>query len=136
MSSSPVYKYIFIGVYLLISLQLFYKVFQASQIVIDEEFHLKQGRYYCLGYFDVVNNLDFYFKILRNKFNHFIFHSLQWDPKITTFPGLYVVSTIFLFPLKICSTFALRLTSLFASVVNVWLIYQIRKTVVQKVRIL
>lgn len=55
----------------------------------------------------------------------------QWDPKITTFPGLYLVSTVLNYPLGTCSTWSLRLTSLLASVVNVWLICQIRRAVLQ-----
>lgn len=60
---------------------------------------------------------------------------LQWDKKITTLPGLYILSAIFLLPFKQCSTFALRLTSLFASIVNVCLIFEIRRCLQQKVRI-
>lgn len=57
---------------------------------------------------------------------------MQWDPKITTFPGLYIVSTLLNFAPGTCSVWSLRLTSLIASVFNVWLIYQIRLTILQK----
>lgn len=55
MSSPATSKYLFIGIYFITSIQLFYRVFSASEIVIDEEFHLKQGRSYCLGHFDEVS---------------------------------------------------------------------------------
>lgn len=60
MSSSIASKYLFIGIYFVTSIQLFFRVYNASQLVIDEEFHLKQGRSYCLGRFDVVSYIFFY----------------------------------------------------------------------------
>lgn len=36
----------------------------------------------------------------------------QWDPKITTLPGLYILATLILSPLKLCNTFYLRCISL------------------------
>lgn len=59
---------------------------------------------------------------------------LQWDPKITTFPGLYIVSTLLFLPIGACNVFALRLTSVFASVVNLWFIYEIRRLATERVR--
>lgn len=118
-------------VYILISVPLFYLVFISSQLVVDEEFHLRQGRHYCMGDFHIVSFplVSMYIRQMMNSFDFF-----QWDSKITTFPGLYVLSSIFLLPLKICSTFALRLTSLFASVLNVFLIFEIRRIFQHKVR--
>ncbi|XP_031626049.1 putative Dol-P-Glc:Glc(2)Man(9)GlcNAc(2)-PP-Dol alpha-1,2-glucosyltransferase [Contarinia nasturtii] len=106
--------YFILALYTSFSLPIFYLVFNASELVVDEEFHLRQGRHYCLGNFDI------------------------WDQKITTFPGLYIFSAILLWPaqlfgMDLCSTFALRLTSLFASIINVVLIYEIRRNVLQKV---
>lgn len=49
------YKYVTIGIYLIVSIPLFYVVFNASELVIDEEFHLRQGLHYCNGSFDVVS---------------------------------------------------------------------------------
>ncbi|KAL5293483.1 ALG10 family protein [Megaselia abdita] len=88
-------------VYLAISIPLFYKVYDASKMIIDEEFHLKQAKFYCMDKFGV------------------------WDPKITTFPGLYLVS-YWLLPFHYCTTFYLRMISLVASVVNVVFILRIR----------
>lgn len=51
---------------------------------------------------------------------------VQWDPKITTFPGLYLFSLI-LNPLDFCSVLGLRLISLAAAAVNVVLLYKIRR---------
>lgn len=41
-------------VYTSFSVFLFLKVFDASNLVIDEEFHLRQGLHYCNGDFKVV----------------------------------------------------------------------------------
>lgn len=57
----------------------------------------------------------------------------QWDPKITTFPGLYIISSLLIGPFYLCNTITLRLTSLVASIVNVFLIYEIRRHVCQRV---
>lgn len=37
------------------SLPLFLRVFTTTQMVIDEEFHLRQGLYYCQKQFNKVN---------------------------------------------------------------------------------
>lgn len=96
-------------VYLLISVPIFLLVFESSDLVVDEEFHLRQGKHYCHGNFHI------------------------WDEKITTLPGLYILSSLFLLPLNICSTFAFRLTSFFPSILNVLLIFEIRRSFQQKV---
>ncbi|GAB0086616.1 Dol-P-Glc:Glc(2)Man(9)GlcNAc(2)-PP-Dol alpha-1,2-glucosyltransferase [Sergentomyia squamirostris] len=90
-------------IYFLISIWLFNKVYHTTKLVVDEEFHLRQGLHYCDGNFTV------------------------WDPKITTFPGLYIVSTVLLLPFRLCEIYYLRLVSLLASVLNVYWIYEIRK---------
>ncbi|XP_053680989.1 putative Dol-P-Glc:Glc(2)Man(9)GlcNAc(2)-PP-Dol alpha-1,2-glucosyltransferase [Anopheles nili] len=90
--------------YAIVSLLVFNKIYETTQLVIDEEFHLRQGRHYCQGRFEV------------------------WDPKITTFPGLYLISAVVFSPFKACSVYHLRLTSLVAAIVNVVLIFKIRKS--------
>ncbi|XP_055613264.1 putative Dol-P-Glc:Glc(2)Man(9)GlcNAc(2)-PP-Dol alpha-1,2-glucosyltransferase [Uranotaenia lowii] len=95
----------FLVVYVVVTMVLFHFVYQASQLVVDEEFHLIQGEHYCRGRFGV------------------------WDNKITTFPGLYLVSAGFLGPYRLCSVFALRMTSVVASIANAYLIFIIRKVV-------
>lgn len=42
-------------VYISFSAVLFLKVFDTSNLVIDEEFHLRQGLHYCNGDFKVVS---------------------------------------------------------------------------------
>uniref|UniRef100_A0A1A9UXY2 Dol-P-Glc:Glc(2)Man(9)GlcNAc(2)-PP-Dol alpha-1,2-glucosyltransferase n=1 Tax=Glossina austeni TaxID=7395 RepID=A0A1A9UXY2_GLOAU len=96
--------------FLIYSLPLFVRVYATTQMVIDEEFHLKQGLHFCNKRFDV------------------------WDNKITTFPGLYLVSLI-LYPFNFCSVLGLRLISLVAAAVNVVLFYMIRKSQLEKFRI-
>ncbi|XP_004520390.1 putative Dol-P-Glc:Glc(2)Man(9)GlcNAc(2)-PP-Dol alpha-1,2-glucosyltransferase [Ceratitis capitata] len=88
--------------FLACSLPIFLRVYAAAPIVIDEEFHLRQGLHFCHKRFDV------------------------WDPKITTFPGLYLVSLI-LIPFGTCTEFGLRCISLAAGTLNVLLLYKIRR---------
>lgn len=117
-------------VYVFISIPIFFLVYKSSNLVVDEEFHVRQGQHYCNGKFHVVS-------LRRKKISIVCLINfsltLQWDNKITTFPGLYILSSIFLLPLNICSTFALRLISLFSSVINVLLIFEIRRVFQQKV---
>ena len=40
--------------YSIVSFAVFNKVYETSQQVIDEEFHLRQGDHYCHGRFQVV----------------------------------------------------------------------------------
>lgn len=57
----------------------------------------------------------------------------QWDPKITTLPGLYFISVGVLMPLSalfgtdLCSIYGLRAVNLVVSSVNFYLIYNITK---------
>ncbi|XP_055549757.1 putative Dol-P-Glc:Glc(2)Man(9)GlcNAc(2)-PP-Dol alpha-1,2-glucosyltransferase [Wyeomyia smithii] len=95
--------YIFLATYSIVTLRLFHLLYHTSKLVVDEEFHLRQGKHYC--------NWEFHI----------------WDPKITTFPGLYLISALFLSPFELCTTYALRLTSVFASIANACLIFAIRK---------
>ncbi|ETN67485.1 alpha-1,2 glucosyltransferase ALG10 [Anopheles darlingi] len=105
---SKLLPFLLLCAFALVSLLVFHKVYETSQLVIDEEFHLRQGDHYCRGRFQ------------------------KWDPKITTFPGLYLASTAILSPLNACSVYGLRLTSLIAAIVNVLLMYQIRKSFIQR----
>ncbi|XP_065359549.1 putative Dol-P-Glc:Glc(2)Man(9)GlcNAc(2)-PP-Dol alpha-1,2-glucosyltransferase [Calliphora vicina] len=88
--------------FLAYSLPLFLRVYATTQMVIDEEFHLRQGLHFCNKRFEV------------------------WDSKITTFPGLYLFSLV-LNPLDFCSVLGLRLISLAAAAINVVLLYKIRR---------
>ncbi|XP_055903262.1 putative Dol-P-Glc:Glc(2)Man(9)GlcNAc(2)-PP-Dol alpha-1,2-glucosyltransferase [Eupeodes corollae] len=84
------------------SIPIFNKLYGTTQSVIDEEFHLRQGLHYC-----------------HKRFS-------EWDPKITTFPGLYIASIIVI-PFDMCNVYGLRLVSLLASTCNVYLIFKIRE---------
>ncbi|XP_046688938.1 putative Dol-P-Glc:Glc(2)Man(9)GlcNAc(2)-PP-Dol alpha-1,2-glucosyltransferase, partial [Homalodisca vitripennis] len=72
-------------------------------------FHIPQTIKYCRGYFD------------------------EWDPKITTLPGLYYISVGVLMPLSaltgvdLCCVYGLRAINLIVSAVNFYLIYNISK---------
>lgn len=116
------------ALYVAVSALLFPLVYEASPEVIDEQFHLRQGLAYCNGDFDTVSRCQKH-HFHRTFFIRALHRPRQWDPKITTFPGLYIVSTVLNYPLATCSAWTMRLTSLLASVANVWLIYQIRRTV-------
>ncbi|XP_001851427.2 putative Dol-P-Glc:Glc(2)Man(9)GlcNAc(2)-PP-Dol alpha-1,2-glucosyltransferase [Culex quinquefasciatus] len=100
--------FLFLGVYSIVTFLLFHLVYNTSKQVIDEEFHLRQGEHYCRGRFHI------------------------WDEKITTFPGLYLISGSFLSPFKACSAYFLRLTSAVASIANAYLVYIIRKAVIPR----
>ncbi|XP_053695143.1 putative Dol-P-Glc:Glc(2)Man(9)GlcNAc(2)-PP-Dol alpha-1,2-glucosyltransferase [Sabethes cyaneus] len=97
--------WLFLITYSVVTCVLFHLIYRISKLVVDEEFHLRQGENYCLWKFDV------------------------WDPKITTFPGLYLISALLLGPFKFCTTYALRLTSVLASIANVCFIFAIRRKV-------
>ena len=53
----------------------------------------------------------------------------QWDPKITTLPGLYVIATLLLSPLELCNTFHLRCLNLLATFLNLYFTYDIVKQI-------
>ncbi|VVC97152.1 unnamed protein product [Leptidea sinapis] len=53
------------------SLQLFNEVYRKTNTVIDELFHIRQGKAFCEQNFT------------------------SWDPKITTLPGLYLVTSLY-----------------------------------------
>ncbi|XP_013143871.1 PREDICTED: putative Dol-P-Glc:Glc(2)Man(9)GlcNAc(2)-PP-Dol alpha-1,2-glucosyltransferase [Papilio polytes] len=74
---------------------IFDKVFTTIPIVIDELYHLPQGMLYC-----------------EENFTY-------WDPKITTLPGLYLISTV-ISPFS-CTTYNLRYVNLIASCINLLL---------------
>lgn len=86
-----------VAAYLGVSLLLSSKVEEASTMVIDEEFHLPQGLAYCRG--------DW----------------AHWEPKLTTPPGLYLLSAL-LSPALGCSVRALRVSSLLLSAVGLALL--------------
>jgi alpha-1,2-glucosyltransferase len=58
--------------------------------------------------------------MFRNQ--HSFFYFLQWNPKITTLPGLYLL-TIFV---PKCSVYALRMIPLVCSIINFYLITEIK----------
>ncbi|XP_034175893.2 alpha-1,2-glucosyltransferase Alg10 [Osmia lignaria lignaria] len=72
---------------------------------IDEVFHITQTLQYCDGNFT------------------------QWNPKITTLPGLYILAILILSPLKLCNTFYLRCISLLGIFLSLYLINGILKQI-------
>lgn len=48
-------KFALFIVYVSLSVLLFLNVFDSSPLVIDEEFHLRQGLHYCNGDFTIVS---------------------------------------------------------------------------------
>lgn len=91
--------------YFTISKRIFDEVNEKARIVIDELFHLPQGEAYCNGNFS------------------------YWDPKITTLPGLYLVSSTFLGTYFPCTKYNLRFINLVASCINLILFSSILKFV-------
>lgn len=94
-----------LAVYYAASHFLFKKVNEATHIVIDEQFHIPQGMAYC-----------------ERNFTY-------WDPKITTLPGLYLVSSAFLGSYFSCNTYNLRYINLVASCINLVLFASILRFV-------
>lgn len=99
MRISRVYLLIVFGAYVILSSVIFYNIYLTSNLVVDEEFHLPLGEQYC----------KFNFKV--------------WDPKVTTLPGLYLISAAILGPFGLCSIFWLRAISLLFSCINFVLFY-------------
>lgn len=75
------------------------------QYFIDEVFHVPQTLRYCAGNFT------------------------QWDPKITTLPGLYLITAAILSPLNLCNTFYMRCVNLIGTLFNLYLVYNIIKQI-------
>lgn len=92
-------------VYLGASKLVFDKVYETLDVVIDELFHIPQGIAYC-----------------EKNFTY-------WNEKITTLPGLYIVSTVFLNDLFECNTYNLRFVNLLASCMNLMLFASLLKYV-------
>lgn len=104
---------------------------------LDEIYHLPQAQEYCKGNFTHVR---------CNTCNHFEkngqqllpFTSIQWDNRITTLPGLYLISVGVIIPLSkwfdesLCETNHLRLTNVVLSLSNllvyVWLTRNIHQS--------
>lgn len=83
-----------IATYYIISKYIFDHVYNTIRIVVDELFHIPQAEAYCNG------------------------HYTHWDPKITTLPGLYMVSAAVLGTYIPCTTYNLRMINLIASCLN------------------
>lgn len=59
--------YVILVIYITVSIPLFIQVYKASELVIDEEFHLRQGRYYCEGNFSIVSPFLTHFHKMKLK---------------------------------------------------------------------
>ncbi|XP_071571230.1 dol-P-Glc:Glc(2)Man(9)GlcNAc(2)-PP-Dol alpha-1,2-glucosyltransferase [Temnothorax nylanderi] len=70
---------------------------------IDEAFHIPQTLRYCAWNFT------------------------QWDPKITTLPGLYLIATAILSPFDLCNTTYIRCINLLGTCINLYLLYNVIK---------
>ncbi|XP_023937774.2 putative Dol-P-Glc:Glc(2)Man(9)GlcNAc(2)-PP-Dol alpha-1,2-glucosyltransferase [Bicyclus anynana] len=92
-----------VGIYFFASKLIFDKVNETSQVVVDELFHIPQGKSFCEGNFS------------------------YWDPKITTLPGLHLTSTLFVSYFFACNTYNLRFVNLVASCFNLILFASILK---------
>lgn len=96
-----IYLGITIATYFMASKRVFDLVYATSDVIIDELFHIPQGMQFCN------RNLTY------------------WDPKITTLPGLYMLTTVFPALFFNCDTYHIRLLNLVASVMNLMLISSI-----------
>lgn len=121
---------------ILISCLLFSKITREQRDpYMDELFHVPQAQKYCEGKFNEVCCL------MTDFVRQFVCVSIslclmcqQWDPMITTLPGLYLASVglikpvVWLFDLKgkiVCSTAMLRFINLLFNTGNLYIIYLI-----------
>lgn len=101
----------------------------------DEVFHIPQAQKYCNGSFHEVNPIPLAWKLLHYENpDELYFASSQWDPKITTLPGLYLFSIGIIRPLiwatdgvveDLCSVLNLRLVNSIFCAGNLFLLYSI-----------
>ena len=97
-----------VGLHAGVSLVIFTLINQAQPTAyMDEIFHIPQARKYCYGKFrEVVRPLPINFIILICRFEYatkltqYSLIFLQWDDKITTLPGMYLVSVGILNPIS------------------------------------
>lgn len=99
--SPTLYIFVILILYFFISLKVFNGVYETSQRIIDELFHIPQALQYC----------DFNFD--------------YWDEKITTLPGLYLTSVAILKPFIGCTPYTLRFINLAASCINLYMFYSL-----------
>lgn len=59
--------YLLLVAYLGISIPLFNKVYDTSKVIIDEEFHIRQAKYFCMDKFGVVSELNFVINYSLNR---------------------------------------------------------------------
>lgn len=94
--------YVILAIYLAISIPIFVQVYHASELVIDEEFHLRQGRYYCQGDFLIVSVVTYFSSaaqktLHRNFFSSFLFSFLTVGSKNNNIPWIvYNIRNIFI----------------------------------------
>lgn len=108
------------------------------QYFIDEAFHVPQTLRYCAWNFTQVtcaqkrSTLDYYVSrhslfAAKMNFTKLIFFLFQWDPKITTLPGLYLITAAILSPFNLCNITYMRFVNLIGTCVNLYLIYNVIK---------
>ena len=94
-----------VGLHAGVSLGIFTLINQAQPTAyMDEIFHIPQARQYCYGKFrEVVRPLliNYIILIYATKLTQYSLIFLQWDDKITTLPGMYLVSVGILNPISV-----------------------------------
>ncbi|KAL7306353.1 hypothetical protein TKK_0001778 [Trichogramma kaykai] len=75
---------------------------------VDEKFHVPQTIKYCAG------------------------NITEWDSKITTFPGLYIVTALYLGPLELCTTIFMRFVNVILTLGNLGLCLTLVSTICQE----
>lgn len=95
---------------------------------IDEAFHIPQTLQYCAWNFTQVKYILKLLMSVRFRFGIVIYIScFQWDPKITTLPGLYLITTAILSPFNLCDIIYVRCMNLIGTCLNIYLTYNIIK---------
>lgn len=100
-------------------------------VYIDEIFHAGQCQKYCLGNFHDVFVISFPILIFVSYYLLWFGLCFQYDPKLTTPPGLYITTMAVLYPLSmlfqadLCTLHMFRLFNFFVSQLNLILLYKI-----------
>ena len=105
----------------------------------DEIFHIPQAQKYCQGNFREVSNSLVTEVVARpsdlSSSSSLFLLFFQWDPKLTTLPGLYLISVGILHPVSkffdqiVCESVHLRLINVVLSLITLLIIVRISEQI-------
>ncbi|XP_046481620.1 dol-P-Glc:Glc(2)Man(9)GlcNAc(2)-PP-Dol alpha-1,2-glucosyltransferase isoform X1 [Neodiprion pinetum] len=108
-SSHTMLRQLVVLIFVVASIGLFFYLNKVQpHYYIDEIFHVPQTLRFC--------NRNFF----------------EWDQKITTLPGLYLMAVVLFAPLKLCNTIVLRGINLIGTFANFFVVYQILTSSIER----